>query len=160
MSDISIGFDGLLNFYARRNEVSMLDIEQAYMRHMDWNPQLPSPYFVKASQKLIDLFGDDVIHGITIAAPGFYAPQGRVLRLPLQDAEWLPKIESFRYGDLRITNFEMESSAIAGLALLMGHNATTICSIIANRYAKDANTNYKSAVTDMIKMGLDKLSQL
>ena len=160
MSDISIGFDGLLNFYARRNEVSMLDIEQAYMRHMDWNPQLPSPYFVKASQKLIDLFGDDVIHGMTIAAPGFYAPQGRVLRLPLQDAEWLPKIESFRYGDLRITNFEMESSAIAGLALLMGHNATTICSIIANRYAKDANTNYKSAVTDMIKMGLDKLSQL
>ena len=157
ISDISIGFDGLLNFYAGRNTVSILDIEQAFTKHMGWNSQLASPYFVKASSKLSTLFGNDVIHGMTISSPGFYAPQGRVLRLPLHDADLLEKIKSFRFENKRITNFEMESSAIAGLAALMGHNATTICTIIANRYAKNANTNYKSAVENMIKMGLDKL---
>ena len=160
MSNVSIGFDGLLNFYANRDNVSKLDIEQAFMKHMDWNPQLPAPYFVEASSKYTDLFGSDVIHGMTISAPGFYAPQGRVLRLPLLDADWVKKIELFRFEGKCITNFEMESSAIAGLSLLMGHNATTICTIIANRYAKDANTDYKDAVENMIKLGLEKLVNL
>lgn len=157
MANISIGFDGLLNYYAGRNKVCMLDIENAFVKHMNWNQQLPAPYFIKSSEKLITLFGNDVLHGITISAPGFYAPQGRVLRLPLQDADLLEKVESFRYDNNRITNFEMESSAIAGLASLMGHHATTICSIIANRYAKKANPDYQKAVEKMIKMGLDKL---
>ncbi|MDR1056382.1 MAG: nucleoside phosphorylase [Prevotellaceae bacterium] len=160
MSDISIGFDGLLNFYANRNKVSELDIEDAFIKHMNWNAQLPNPYFVAASNKFSKLIGNEVIHGMTISAPGFYAPQGRVLRLPLQDADLLAKIESFRFNGKCITNFEMESSAIAGLALLMGHHATTICTIIANRYVKAANTDYKNAVENMIKMGLDKLIQL
>lgn len=160
ISDISIGFDGLLNFYANRDKVSLLDIERAFVNHMNWNAQLPAPYFVEASKKISEIFGNDVIHGMTISAPGFYAPQGRVLRLPLQDADWISKIEGFNFEGKRITNFEMESSAIAGLAALLGHSATTICTIIANRHVKNANTDYKESVVNMIKLGLDKLVQL
>lgn len=155
MSDISIGFDGLLNFYARRDEVSINNIEQAFVEHMSWSNRLPAPYFVPSSKKLIDKFGDSVIHGLTISAPGFYGPQGRVVRLPLADPDWLPKIESFRYQGLRITNFEMEGSAIAGLSLLLGHEAATLCCVIANRYLHDMNTDYKSAVKSMVEKALD-----
>ena len=158
MSDISVGFDGLLNFYAGRNNVGLLQIEKAFTDHMGWSPQLPAPYFVSSSEKLIDLFGKDVLHGITVSAPGFYGPQGRVVRLQLCDPDWLSKIESFRYENMRITNFEMEGSAIAGLSLLLGHEAATICSIIANRYLKEMNTDYKAAVKKMVEKALEKLT--
>lgn len=157
MSDISVGFDGLLNFYANRDSVSLLDLEASFVKHMDWSKQLPAPYFVRSSEKLIRLFGDDVLHGVTISAPGFYGPQGRVIRLPLHDADLLSKIETFRHANFRITNFEMESSAIAGLSRLLGHEASTICTIIANRYLKDMDTDYKPAVKKMIEKALEKL---
>jgi uridine phosphorylase len=156
-SHISIGFDGLLNFYARRNEVSLLDYEAAFVKHMHWHAQLPAPYFVEASTKLGALFADVTVPGITISAPGFYGPQGRVLRLPLVDPEMNERIESFRYNNKSITNFEMESSAIAGLAKLMGHEAGTICCIIANRVGLTALTDYKPHVQKMVAMALDKL---
>lgn len=157
-SRTSLGFDGLLNYYAGRNEVCDLAIEQAFVKHTGWNPQLPAPYFINADKELFELFKDSTREGITIAAPGFYAPQGRWVRLQPQDPELNAKIESFNYNSRRITNFEMEGSALAGLAALMGHRATTICTIIAQRIALDACTDYKPFVRRMIEMALDKLA--
>ncbi len=156
----SIGFDGLLNYYAGRNEVCDLPIERAFVEHTGWNHQLPAPYFINASAELWEHFRDYTTEGITIAAPGFYAPQGRWVRLQPADPNLNTKIESFRYEGRRITNFEMESSALAGLAALMGHRGGTICCIIAQRAKKDANTDYKPFVRQMIEMALDRLATL
>jgi uridine phosphorylase len=157
ISDISVGFDGLLNFYAGRDSVSLEAIEKAFIEHTNWNQRLAAPYFVPASETLVNLFGKDLVHGITVSAPGFYGPQGRVVRLELADPELLSKIESFRYGKMRINNFEMESSAIAGLSLLLGHQAATICTVIANRYLKEMNTDYNIFVKRMIEKAIEKL---
>ena len=156
----SLGFDGLLNYYKGRNDVCDLEIEKAFMAHTGWNELLPKPYFIDADKELWDLFKDSTTEGITIAAPGFYAPQGRWVRLEPADVHLNEKIESFDFGGRRITNFEMEGSALGGLAALMGHRATTICTIIAQRIAKDACTDYKPFVKQMIKMALDKLATL
>lgn len=156
----SVGFDGLLNYYAGRNDVCDLDIEKAFVEHTGWNPQLPAPYFIDADTTLFNHFKDSTVEGITVAAPGFYGPQGRWLRIAPADKELNAKIESFSYNSRRITNFEMESSALAGLGKLMGHRAGTICTIIAQRAVKDMNTDYKPFVRQMIEMALDKLSQL
>ena len=156
----SVGFDGLLNYYAGRNDVCDLAIEEAFVEHTGWNPQLPAPYFIDSDESLFEHFKDSVVDGITIAAPGFYGPQGRWLRLAPADKELNAKIESFRYEGRRITNFEMESSALAGLGALMGHRAGTICTIIAQRAVKDMNTDYKPFVRQMIEMSLDKLAAL
>jgi uridine phosphorylase len=154
----SAGFDGLLNFYKGRDEVCDLPIEHAFMKHTGWSDLLAKPYFIDADRSLFDLFRDTTVEGITISAPGFYAPQGRWLRMEPADRNLNEKIESFRHEGRRITNFEMESSALAGLAALMGHKAATICTIIAQRAAKDMNTDYKPFVTKMIEMALDKLA--
>ncbi len=156
----SVGFDGLLNYYAGRNEVCDLALERAFTAHTGWNELLPKPYFVDADPTLTELFRDTTREGITIAAPGFYGPQGRWVRIAPQDPELNRKIESFEYEGRRITNFEMESSALAGLAALMGHRAATICTIIAQRIAQDACTDYKPFVREMIRMALDKLATL
>ncbi len=159
-SRTSLGFDGLLNYYAGRNEVCDLALEQAFVEHTGWNPQLPAPYFIDADKTLFEHFKDVTREGITIAAPGFYAPQGRWVRLQPQDLKLNEKIESFEYADRRITNFEMEGSALAGLAALMGHRAATICTIIAQRIALDACTDYTPFVRKMIQTALDKLAAL
>ena len=156
----SVGFDGLLNYYAGRNDVCDLAIEEAFVEHTGWNPQLPAPYFIDADEALFEHFKDSVVEGITVAAPGFYGPQGRWLRMAPADKELNAKIESFRYNERRITNFEMESSALSGLGRLMGHRAGTICTIIAQRAVKDMNTDYKPFVRQMIEMALDKLAEL
>ena len=156
----SVGFDGLLNYYAGRNEVCDLEIEKAFMEHTAWNELLPKPYFIDADPALAELFKDITREGITIAAPGFYAPQGRWVRLQPQDLHLNEKIESFEFGGRKITNFEMESSALAGMAALMGHRAATICTIIAQRIALDACTDYKPFVRQMIANALDKLATL
>ena len=156
----SVGFDGLLNYYAGRNDVCDLGIEKAFVEHTGWNPLLPAPYFIDADTSLFEHFKDITREGITIAAPGFYGPQGRWVRLQPQDIHLNEKVESFRYEGRRITNFEMESSALAGLAALMGHRAGTICTIIAQRIAQDACTDYKPFVRLMIEEALDKLAEL
>lgn len=156
----SIGFDGLLNYYKGRNDVCDLEIEKAFVAHTGWNPQLPAPYFIDANKELYEHFKDSTREGITIAAPGFYAPQGRWVRLEPADRHLNEKIESFDFGGRRITNFEMESSALQGLAALMGHRAATVCTIIAQRIALDACTDYKPFVKQMIRMALDKLATL
>lgn len=160
LSHYSIGFDGLLNWYADRDEITNTAMEEAFMKHMNWPRPLPIPYFAHASQKLIDLFSDSTVRGMTISAPGFYGPQGRVVRQKLAMPNMLEDVESFRYEDWKITNFEMEGSAIAGIAGHLGHNAITVCCAIAHRYLKDANTDYKPQVAKLVKLVLDKLTQL
>lgn len=156
----SVGFDSLLGYYAGRNEVCDLDMQRAFMEHTQWSELLAPPYFVNADNELWEHFKDSVTEGITIAAPGFYAPQGRYVRLQPADMNLNEKIEAWRYEGRRITNFEMEGSALAGLAALMGHRATTICTIIAQRVAKKAQPDYKPYVETMIRMALDKLATL
>lgn len=159
-SRTSLGFDGLVSYYAGRDSVCDLDLERAFVEHTAWYEKLPAPYFVDADKALYELFKESTREGITIAAPGFYAPQGRWVRLQPHDLDLNKKIESFQYHGRRITNFEMEGSALAGLAALMGHSAATICTIIAQRVTKDACTDYKPFVRRMIEMALDKLATL
>lgn len=154
----SIGFDGLLNFYKGRNDVCELDIEKDFIKHVGWSNMLPAPYCINADEELYNLFRNDTIDGITISAPGFYAPQGRSIRLEPADINLNEKIESFRYTGRCITNYEMESSAIAGLAALMGHRAGTICTIIAQRVAKESKTDYAPYIKSMIELALNKLT--
>jgi len=160
MSKKSIGFDGLLNFYADRNKVTDNEFEDAFKNHVNWNKLLPSPYVVNASDELIKkLDGPDMIKGITISAPGFYGPQGRQLRLPIVDVDINDKIEAFEYNGQKVTNYEMESSAIFGLSALLGHNALTICVIIANRMQKEFSKDYKPAVKELIGVVLERLTK-
>ena len=156
----SIGFDGLLNFYAGRNAVCDLPLERAFLNHMGWTGNLcaPYPYVIDADAELVErIASTDMVRGVTIAAGGFFGPQGRELRIPLADPHQNEKIESFEYQGLHITNFEMESSALAGLSRLMGHMATTVCMVIANRLIKEANTGYKNTIDNLIKTVLDRI---
>ena len=156
----SIGFDGVLNFYAGRNAVCDLPMERAFLNHMGWTGTLgaPAPYAVHADKDLVNrIAADDMVRGITIAANGFYGPQGRDVRLQPADPNQNAKLGTFEYDGLRITNFEMESSALAGLGRLMGHHAATVCMIIANRLAKEINTGYKNSIDHLLKTVLDRI---
>lgn len=155
----SIGFDGLLNWYADRESITNVDMENAFMKHMGWPEALPTPYFAKASDKLTALFADCTVAGMTVSAPGFYGPQGRVVRQGLVMPKLLENLESFRYGDFKVTNIEMEGSALAGLAAHLGHDAGTVCCAIAHRYLQDANTDYKPRVAELVAIVLDKLTK-
>lgn len=154
----SIGFDGLLNYYADRDRVCDLTLEQAFRTHMGWSAQKGAPYVAVADSELIRrIAADDMVRGITCACGGFYGPQGRQIRLRIQDPEQNAKIESFRYDGLKICNIEMESSALAGLSAILGHRAMTCCMVVANRYAKEANTGYKAQIDDLITLVLDRI---
>ncbi len=154
----SIGFDGLLNYYAGRNQVCDLALEEAFKKHMQWDPIKGAPYVAVADAQLIDQIAqDDMVRGYTVACGGFYGPQGRELRAPIADPKQNEKIEAFEYDDMRICNFEMESSALAGLASLLGHRAMTCCMVIANRYAKEMNTQYKNSIDTLIQKVLDRI---
>lgn len=154
----SIGFDGLLNFYAGRDEASDLQLEAAFKKHVGWNLKMGNPYVASADPALIErIAGDDMVRGITIACGGFFGPQGRRLRLPLMDPSLNEKIESFEYDGMRVNNFEMESSALAGLATLMGHHAMTCCMVIANRRAKKMETDYKGDIDGLITSVLERI---
>jgi uridine phosphorylase len=157
ISKMAIGFDGLLNFYANRNTITDASIEKAFIAHMSWNTQLTTPYFVEGSNELVEKVGFDMKKGLTISAPGFYGPQGRVLRLPIQDATINDKITAFEYQGLKITNYEMECSAIYGLSKLLNHNAVTVCNIIANRIRGEYSANYKKSVKELIIKVLERL---
>ena len=158
-SHISIGCDGLLNWYDNRDSIALLDFEEAFKEHVHWNRHLPDPYFVRASQTLIDKFKDCTYKGMTVAASGFYGPQGRVVRQGLAMPDMLEDFESFEFNGYKITNFEMESSALAGMAAKLGHNAGTMCCAIAHRYHKDANTDYKPRVLQMVELAIKKMTE-
>lgn len=159
VSQKSIGFDGMLNFYANREEYSDLAFEKAFKSFTNWDDSLPTPYVIDASKKLFSKFTtSEFAKGVTISAPGFYGPQGRVLRLPLAVPDLNKQIEDFEFDKLKITNFEMESSAIYGLSKMLGHEALTICLIIANRVTLTANENYRENMLKLIQTVLDKLT--
>ncbi|MBR1485100.1 MAG: nucleoside phosphorylase [Prevotella sp.] len=154
----SIGFDGLLNYYDGRNDVCDLQMEEAFKQHMQWAPIKGAPYVSVADKELIDQIAqDDMVRGYTISCGGFYGPQGRKIRIPLADPTQNEKVESFEYDGLRVCNFEMESSALAGLASLLGHRAMTCCMVIANRYAQEMNTAYKNTIDTLIQRVLDRI---
>lgn len=159
VSKSSIGFDGLLNYYKRRNEICDLKFEKAFIKFINWNPLLPKPYIVDCSDMLLNKLGKDLKKGINISASGFYGPQGRVLRLPIADPEINDKIENFSFEGKKITNYEMESSALYGLSKLLGHNALTICAIIANRVLKTYSKDYHPVIKKLIEHTLQKLTE-
>ena len=157
-SQKSVGFDGLLNFYAGRNEVCDLAFEEAFTKHLNWSPLLCAPYTIPANAELVNRIAkDDMVRGVTIACGGFFGPQGRQLRVPLAFPKQNELIESFEFEGQRITNFEMESSALAGLAALMGHKAVTVCLVIANRLAKEANIDYDAKMKELIQTVLERI---
>ena len=153
----SMGFDGLLNYYEVPDGMFDLDIEEAFCKHVGWNRRLPAPYVVSADTELVNRIGHDMVKGITIAAPGFYGPQGRYVRARPADMELNSKIQSFRHGEWQITNFEMESSALAGMSALLGHKAMTVCAIIAGRVSHNMNTEYKGSIEGLIKIVLERI---
>ncbi len=153
----SIGFDGLLNYYAKREELD-ITFENEFKKQINWNPQLGNPYVADADMKLLEQIAqDDMVRGITISCGGFFGPQGRRLRIPLADPQLNEKIVKFEYNGDRITNFEMESSALAGLAQHLGHKALTCCMVIANRRQREANSGYKNTIDGLIKKVLERI---
>ena len=164
LSHISVGFDGVMNWYGNRDKITIPAVEEAFKAHMNWEKTLPSPYFARSSDKIINLLRDVTIPGVTISAPGFYGPQGRVVRIPLAMPDMLERIESFRFEDggipYRITNFEMESAPLDGLCTHLGHHAGTVCCIVANRYLKSSNPDYKPYIRRLAEIAVDRMSTL
>lgn len=157
-SEKSIGFDGLLNFYFGRNDVCDLAFEEAFKKHLKWNNLLGAPYVIDANKELLNkIASNDMVKGVTIACGGFFGPQGRELRVPLANPNQNKDVMSFEYNGYKITNFEMESSALAGLSKLMGHKALTCCMVIANRVAKEVNSDYKNSIDGLIKLVLNRI---
>lgn len=158
MASKGTGFDGILNFYRDRDMVCDLEFEREFCAHTEWDSTWAAPYTVDADAELLDRIGHgEMIDGNTIAAVGFYAPQGRMVRLPLADPDLNEKIESFRYRGRPITNFEMESACLQGLAKMLGHKAMTVCCIIAERRVTKANTDYKPHVARLIETVLERI---
>lgn len=157
IAEKGIGFDGILNFYADRDKVCDLSFEKEFCAHVGWDKTWAAPYVVDADAELVERIGkDDMLRGYTIAAVGFYAPQGREVRLKLKDPDLNSKIETFLYDNRHVTNFEMESACLQGMARLLGHKAMTVCCIIAQRRAEDANTDYKPSVKRLVETVLQR----
>ena len=157
VAEKSIGFDGVIHYYDGSADVREPEFEESFKKHVNWSPLHCSPYVVDSDKELVERIGHDMIKGVTISAIGFYGPQGRHVRLPLADPELNSKIESFRFEGHSITNYEMESSALAGLGKMMGHKAMTVCSIIANRVALESNADYQVSIEDLIKIVLERI---
>lgn len=158
IAEKGIGTDGIINYYADRSRVCDLEFQRLLMEHTGWDPLWAAPYVVDADAGLVDRIGrDDMVRGYTMSAVGFYAPQGRMVRLPLADPDLNAKIESFRFNERHITNFEMESACLQGMAKMLGHKAMTVCCIIAERRLSNANTDYKPAVRRLLETVLDRL---
>ena len=158
LSHISIGFDGVLNWYKDGEKIFLKDFEEAFVKHMDWPERLGRPYFVRASDTLIQKFQGWTYKGMTVSAPGFYGPQGRSVRLDLTIPDLIPKLESFEHDGYRVSNIEMESSCLAGLAALLGHDAVTVCLAIANRHIKESNPDYKPLIAQLLWRSLETMT--
>ena len=157
LSEVGIGIDGLLNWYEGGEKVSDSDMEKAFMEHMGWTPRLATPYCVWSSKEILDRF-DGCARGITMSAPGFYGPQGRSIRMGLTIPDFIPKLEQFEYRGVRMTNIEMENSAIVGISNMLGHHAATICCAIANRFRLESIPDYKPYIEKLIVYSLDSLT--
>nr|PCI06906.1 MAG: phosphorylase [Flavobacteriaceae bacterium] len=157
MGKFGLGLDGLLHSYVAES-IFETEMEDAFIKQTNWSSNKARPYIIKGSQVLIDkLSGDEVFQGFTATAPGFYGPQGRVLRLAIQDPSLNSKIDSFEFNGTRVTNLEMETSAIYGLSRLLGHNSLSMNAIIANRANGTFSDDPYKPVEALIKYTLDKL---
>lgn len=154
----SIGFEGVIYFYANNEDVRDLDFEAELLKQLQWKPAGIWPYIVDSDQALVEQIAqNDIIRGLTIAANGFYGPQGREIRLPLADPDLNKKIEAFVYQGKKILNYEMESSSLAAMSALMGHRAMTVCCVIAGRVAEDMNTSYHDSIRGLIELVLERI---
>jgi uridine phosphorylase len=161
VSTHGIGMDGLLNFYRDKHNVCEQELELAFRQHMDWPDFLPYPYIVPASSFLLSHFSkDNFVHGMTVTAPGFYAPQGRNIRLKALRDNWNEQLAGFTSDKNRIVNFEMETSALYGLGKMLGHECITICVIIGNRPKKEFTSDYHRSVKKLIEKSLNVISQI
>ena len=159
MGKYGLGLDGLLHSYVGES-IFETEIEDAFIAQTNWHENKARPYIIKGSETLAEkLRGKEVFEGFTATAPGFYGPQGRQLRLPIVDQDINDKIESFEFKNQRITNYEMESSAIFGLSAMLGHESVAVCAIIANRITKDASKDYHPTIKKLIQTVLDRLSK-
>ena len=156
VSTHGLGMDGLLKFYASQDVIHP-ELSEEFIRQTSWHPDLPYPYFVACSDKLLQKVGHGLLSGITATAPGFYGPQGRVLRIGLNHPDLMDKMQKFSINDQRIINFEMETSALYGLGKLLGHNTLTVCAVIANRALNTYSSNYHPAIDELIKLVLNRL---
>ena len=157
-SSHGMGFDGLLNFYEGCPQIDEPGIADAFMKHSGWTKNMPYPYVVKASESLLQTIAFDMRQGITATAPGFYGPQGRELRLKPTLPDLNEKLGSFRFDNLQVTNFEMETSALYGLGKLMGHETATICAIIANRVIRQYSKDYHPTIERLIQTVIERLT--
>lgn len=158
LADKGIGTDGIINYYADRDRICDTEFERLFMKHTSWDPSWAAPYAVDADRELLERIGGaDMRRGFTISAVGFYAPQGRMVRLKLADPGLNAKIESFRYDGRPVTNFEMESGCLQGMAKMLGHKALTVCCIIAQRRLSEANADYKPSVRRLVETVLDRI---
>jgi len=158
LSEYGLGMDGLLNFYVQNDKFNQ-ELKNEFIKQIEWPVHFNHPYIVRASADLLKKLSPNTKQGITATACGFYGPQGRVLRLPTQIDNLNERLTAFSYNGLRITNFEMETSALYGLSALLGHHAATVCAIIANRIKKEFSTNYKVAVEKMVTQVLEQLTK-
>ncbi len=152
LSEYGLGLDGVLRYYQNAEKVIDNELSRAFISHAQWPSDLPKPYAVQSSESLFNLFKDHFITGITATAAGFYAPQGREIRLPLAYPEINNKMQEFSYRNRKIVNFEMETSALYGLSRLLGHHALTMCVAIANRNKHNFNQDYKTAIKKLIEL--------
>ena len=159
VSDYGLGFDGLLNYYLDMPKVNDNELSEAFIKQTNWNKNLPYPYSIKGSEMLINKIGFDLIKGVTATAPGFYGPQGRKLRLTPWVEDFNQQLTDFKFKEHRITNFEMETSALYGLGALLGHQTVTVCAIIANRVAKQYSKNYHLAIEELIQLVIKRLTK-
>jgi len=157
MSEYGLGLDGMLHFYKASKEVCDQEMAAAFIKHMNWGKNLPTPYIVKASQKLLNKMGEGFNKGITATAPGFYGPQGRQIRLELAYPDINDQLETFRYNGQRICNLEMETSALYGLGAMLGHETLTVCVLIANRVSKQFSLDYKKPVRELVEKVLERI---
>ncbi|MEW6470150.1 MAG: nucleoside phosphorylase [Bacteroidota bacterium] len=158
VSAYGLGLDGLLNYYGETDRLYEKELSAAFMAHTSWDERLPYPYAVRGSDELAGRIGKGLASGITATAPGFYGPQGRALRLKPLMPGLNEALTSFRHEQLRITNFEMETSALYGLARLLGHRACTVCTIIANRVIKKYSPDHHPAIDRLIRLVLERLT--
>jgi len=158
LSTHAMGLDNLIYFYRDFQKIIDTELSAHFAREADWHPSITQPYFIKGSERLIRQFSEGTVHGITVTAPGFYGPQGRGLRLALTDPEMIDKLQRFQCHGHRITNFEMETSALYGLGALMGHETITICALIANRETGEYNAHHGPVIKELINLVLDRLA--
>ena len=159
-SRYAIGMDGLLNYYRHPNEGFEKEMEQAFAKHMDLDNRLATPYCVKGSERLLGIVGEGMVHGITVTAPGFYGPQGRNIRLTPSVENLNERLAEFSWDGTEVTNLEMETSAIYGFARALGHEALTVCLIIANRPKGTFLNDYHQPMKETIALVMERLSKI